>query len=174
MNLCNLTNDKVPDYNGFNTQRTRDSGHSLKPKSSVVFTPLLDRTPSDLSTMLTKMAEAARITHKVGQSVTVFTADQQLYRMALDILWTYEIQFTNFVPKIGGMHWVCTEFRWVYRWADEKQWFTFVVEKCFWWNRKDAYKEKVYHECQGSPLCNASYLAHLLDAYSSKSMLSIH
>ena len=45
-----LINDKVPDYNVFNTQRTRHSGQSLKPKSKVVFTPLLGRTPSDHST----------------------------------------------------------------------------------------------------------------------------
>ena len=101
-----LTNDKVPDYNGFNTQRTCVSGQSLKLKSKVVFTTHLDRTPSDPSTMLTAMAEAARITHETGLSVSVFTADQQLYRAELDILWTYEIQFTNFVNRIGGMHWV--------------------------------------------------------------------
>ena len=101
-----LTNDKVPDYNGFNTQRTCVSGQSLKLKSKVVFTAHLDRTPSDPSTMLTVMAEAARITHETGLPVTVFTADQQLYRAALDILWTYEIQFTYFLNRIGGMHWV--------------------------------------------------------------------
>ena len=76
--------------NGFNAQGTYDSARSLKPKSKVVFTPHLDWTPSDLSIMVTKMAEAARITHKTGQSITVFTVDQQLYRVALDISWTYE------------------------------------------------------------------------------------
>ena len=55
-----------------------DSGHSLKPTGKVVFTPLLNQTPSDPSLMLTTMAKAARITHKAGQSVAVFTADQQL------------------------------------------------------------------------------------------------
>ena len=39
-------------------------------------------------------------------SFTVFTADQQLYRVALDILWTFETRFTNFVLMIGGMQWV--------------------------------------------------------------------
>ena len=73
-----LTNDKVPNYNGFNTQRNCHSGQSLKSKSKVVFTLLLDCTTSDPSTMLTTTAEAARIIHKVGQSFTVFTADQQL------------------------------------------------------------------------------------------------
>ena len=36
------------------------------------------------------MAEEARIYHEAGQSVAVFTADRQLYRVALDILWAYE------------------------------------------------------------------------------------
>ena len=67
------------------TQRICHSGQSFKPKSKVLFTPLLDRTPSDPWTMLTTMAEAARISHKAGESVAVFTADQQLYRVALDI-----------------------------------------------------------------------------------------
>ena len=101
-----LINDKVPDCNGLNTQRIRNSGQSSKPKSKTVFTLLLDRTLSDPSTMLTTMAETARIIQEGGQSVTVFIVDQQLYRVALDILWTYETRITNFVPRIGGLHWV--------------------------------------------------------------------
>ena len=64
----------------------------------------MDGTPSDPPTMLTLMAEAARITHEAGQSVAVFAAGQQLYRVVVDILWTYETRFANFVPRIGGMH----------------------------------------------------------------------
>ena len=56
--------------------------------------------------MLTTTAEAARVTHEIGQSVAVFTADQQLHRVPLDILWTYKTRFTNFVPRIGGIHWI--------------------------------------------------------------------
>ena len=66
-----------------------DSGQSLKSTSKVVFTPLWNRTPSDSSLMWTTMAKVARITNKAGQSVAVFTADQQLQRVALDILWAY-------------------------------------------------------------------------------------
>ena len=61
----------------------------LNPKAftpKVAFSPLLDRTSSDSSTILTTIAETARIIQKAGQSVTVFTADQKLYRMELDIL----------------------------------------------------------------------------------------
>ena len=61
----------------------------LNPKTftpKVLFSPLLYRTSSDSSRILTTMAETTRIIQKAGQSVTVFTADQKLYRMELDIL----------------------------------------------------------------------------------------
>ena len=47
--------------------------------------------------------------------------------------------------------WVC----WVYRCPDEKQRFTFMDEKYFWWSRKDTYREKVSLEFRSFPLCNA-------------------
>ena len=65
----------------------------------------MDGTPSDPPTMLTLMAEAARITHEAGQSVAVFAAGQQLYRVVVDILWTYETRFTNLCQGLV----VCTE-----------------------------------------------------------------
>ena len=101
-----LLNDSSPDFNGYNTKHIRTRGESLKPKTKVVFMPLLDRTPSDPSTVLTTMIEAERITNNAGQSITVFTADQQLYRVVLDVIWTDPERFSNFVPRIGGMHWV--------------------------------------------------------------------
>ena len=61
----------------------------LNPKAftpKVAFFPLLDRTSSDSSTILTTMAETARNIQKAGQPFTVFTAGQKLYRMELDIL----------------------------------------------------------------------------------------
>ena len=128
----------MPDYNGFNTQKTRDSGQSLKPKSKVVFTLLLDHTASDASTLLTAMAEEARITHEAGQS------DQQLCRVVLDLSWTYETRFTHFVSRIGGMYWVMSFSGYIDVQMKKKS-FTFMLEKCFWWSREDAYREKVLH-----------------------------
>ena len=68
---------------GFNICQSRQAGLSLKPKTKIIFEPLIDKTPSDTSTILTAMFEAERITNAAGQSVTIFTADQQLYRVAL-------------------------------------------------------------------------------------------
>ena len=71
------------DFNGL-----REAGVSLKPKSRVIYEPLIDKTPSDPSTILTVMHEAERITQKTGQTITVFTQDQQLYKIVLDMIWS--------------------------------------------------------------------------------------
>ena len=71
------------DFNGL-----REAGVSLKPKSRVIYEPLIDKTPSDPSTILTVMHKAERITQKTGQTITVFTQDQQLYKIVLDMIWS--------------------------------------------------------------------------------------
>ena len=47
-----------------------------------------------------------KLTNEAGQAYTVFTADQQLYCVILDIIWTNPLRFSNFIPRIGGMHWL--------------------------------------------------------------------
>ena len=32
------------------------------------------------------------------------TAYQQLYRVMINVLWAYPEMFTNFIPRLGGMH----------------------------------------------------------------------
>ena len=53
-----------------------------------------------------KMAanEARRITKHTGQSMTVFTADQQLYRVAVNVVWVYPELFDYFFLRLGGLH----------------------------------------------------------------------
>ena len=46
-----------------------------------MYTPLIDLTPSDASTMMTAMVEAERLTNMTGQTNTIFTADQKLYKV---------------------------------------------------------------------------------------------
>ena len=46
-----------------------------------MYTPPIDLTPSDPSTMMTAMVEAERRTNMTGQTDTIFTADQQLYKV---------------------------------------------------------------------------------------------
>ncbi len=97
-------NPDTPEYNGFNTKLAREHGHSVKPATTAVYTPLIDMIPSDPDTIMTAMVESQRITNECGQAITVFTNDQQLYRVAVNITWVYPDLFTNFVPRLGGMH----------------------------------------------------------------------
>ena len=34
----------------------------------------------------------------------IFTADQQLYKVLVDIKWAYPARFKHFIPRLGGMH----------------------------------------------------------------------
>ena len=54
--------------------------------------------------MLTAMIEAQRLTNERGQAYTIFTNDQQLYRIVVNISWVYSEFFLNFKPRLGGMH----------------------------------------------------------------------
>ena len=74
-----------PEWNGFNSRVAREEGLTVNPPSRVTYTPLIDMKPSDPDTMLTAMIEAERLTQQVGQEIVVFTSDQQLYRVAVNI-----------------------------------------------------------------------------------------
>ena len=76
----------TPDFNGYNYKNLRESGFSSKPKTKVTFLPLIDQTPSDPSAVLTVMKEAEEITVQAGQKFTVFTLDQQLYKVRNHII----------------------------------------------------------------------------------------
>ena len=60
--------------------------------------------PVDHSTMMTALIEANRLTSEAGQEFTIFTCDQQLYRVSLQVIWAYAEQFSNVVHRLGGMH----------------------------------------------------------------------
>ena len=59
--------------------------------------------PVDHSTMKTALIEANRLTSEAGQEFTIFTCDQQLYRVSLQVIWAYPEQFSNVVHRLGGM-----------------------------------------------------------------------
>ena len=97
-------NEDNPEYAGFNTKHVRESGVSFKPKNKTMYTPLIDMKPSDPSTVMTAMIEARKLMNLAGQSNTIITADQQIYRVMIDISWAYEGDFKDFIFRLGGMH----------------------------------------------------------------------
>lgn len=103
--LKKITHDSsTPEYNGFNTEMARKQGHTIKPATKAIYTPLIDMKPSDPDTVMTAMVESQRLTQQCNQLVTLFTVDQQLYRVAVDVLWAYPQKFKNIIPRLGGMH----------------------------------------------------------------------
>ena len=99
-----LSNENCPEYSGYNTKLCREQGHSLQPKTKIVYLPLIDMPPSDPATILTAMVKAQQISQDVGQEYVVFTCDQQLYRVALKVKWSNPERFDNVYLRLGGMH----------------------------------------------------------------------
>ena len=101
-----LEDQDTPDYSGYSTKIARVTGQSKKSQTSIMYRPLINKTPSDPSTILTAMTDVELVTTNAGQEASVFTCNQQLYRVTLDIIWTNPERWKNFYPRLGGMHWV--------------------------------------------------------------------
>jgi len=67
---------------------------------------LINITPIDPSTIPTAMCEIETVSKKAAQKVSVFTCDQQLYKVTINIMWDDPVIWKNFYPRIDGMHWV--------------------------------------------------------------------
>ena len=66
---------------------------------------LIDLKAVDPSTMLTAAIEGQRcLTNLAGQKYTVFTCDQQLYKILCDIKWICPENVKYFIPCLRGMH----------------------------------------------------------------------
>ena len=103
--LCdiNLKQD-CPEYNGYNTQLSRKNGVLPQPKSTVSFMPLIDLPPAQHDTILTSLEKGLSLVKNNGNGVLIFTADQQLYKIVIDIMFHQPSYFKLVVPVLGGMH----------------------------------------------------------------------
>ena len=129
-----LTNDKVPNYNGLNTKNLSFLSQLETQKQSSIYPSFGSRENYSQSRIVWYGVYCWSTT---VQSSTRYIMDKwnMIYKFCVKDWW-YALD-------------------WVYRCPDEKQQFTFMGEKCFWWSGKDAYRENVSNEFQGSPLCNA-------------------
>ena len=94
----------TPEFGGFNTKLAKEQGQSAQPAIRAIYTPLIDMTPADPDTMMTALVEAQKLTKQCGQEFTIFTDDQQLYKVAVNVMWVYSEKFSLFVSRLGGMH----------------------------------------------------------------------
>ena len=96
--------DQCPEFNGYNMKLSREQGHALKTKTKIVYLPLIDRSPAHSATMMTALLRAQEVSSNAGQEFVIFTADQQLYRVALHVIWENQARFNNIYLRLGGMH----------------------------------------------------------------------
>ena len=99
-----ITEPNTPEFGGFKTELSREQGQSAQPATRAFYTPLIDMTPADSDTMMTAMVQAQKLTKKCGQEITIFTNDQQLYKVAVFVTWVYQERFSLLIPRLGGMH----------------------------------------------------------------------
>ena len=73
-----VINPSTPDFSGYNTRTTRETGQSLKAKSKIYYYPLIliNKTLADPSTILTAMCNLEKISKDAGQSFSMLTCDQ--------------------------------------------------------------------------------------------------
>ena len=100
-----VINPSNPDFSGYNTRTTRETGQSLKAKSKVYYHPLINKPLADPSTLLTAMCNL-EILKDAGQTFSMLTCDQQLFRVIPDVIWENPPRWVGFVWRICGMHWI--------------------------------------------------------------------
>ena len=78
---------KDREFNEYNTSLCKEQGHTIASKTKIGYFPLIDMPSAHPSTMFTYMANAQHTCEKIGQEHVLFTCDQQLYRVALQVKW---------------------------------------------------------------------------------------
>ena len=96
--------NSCPEFHGYNTKYSREKGDCPWPMTKVFYLPLIDVKPSDPDTIMTAMTKVQELTFKTGQNFSVLTCDQQLYRVAVKVLWSYPNMFKDMHLRLGGMH----------------------------------------------------------------------
>jgi len=98
------TESKCPEYNGYNTRLCRQAGMLPQPYTEVAFLPLVDRPPAHHDTIKTAIERGLSLARAAGEDVLIFTADQQLYKVTIDILFHEPLYFKSVIPVLRGMH----------------------------------------------------------------------
>jgi len=101
---CVATSTNPIEFGGFNNKLCSEQGQRLKPATKAVYLPLIDMNPAHPDSMLTAMTKAQRLMKECGQNITILTNDQQLYRLAVNVKLVYQARFSDFIPRLGGMH----------------------------------------------------------------------
>ena len=82
-----VSKDRCPEYNRHIYHLTNDQGLSIRPKTKIIYMPLLGMVPANPTTMQRSMTQAKRLSFEHGQKFCIYTFDRQLYCIAASVLW---------------------------------------------------------------------------------------
>ena len=99
-----VSSKEFPEYNGFCSLTNRNQGYLPRPKTSIAYLTLLDMMPASPTTMKTSIISAKKLSKEHGQAVCVFTCDQQLYRITLNVLFDAPDLAKDLFARLGGIH----------------------------------------------------------------------
>ena len=106
LNICSkiavLQEANIPEYNRSNTRICREAGMMPASKSDVRYMPLLYMKPADPDTVNTAIVNGLRIVQEANQEYLVMTADQQIYKVIVDIFFANPDLITKMI--LGFMH----------------------------------------------------------------------
>ena len=101
-----ISSENIPEFNGYNTNLCRLAELSVSPRNKAVCMPLIDIPPADLSTMMTTLVEANRLTSaEAGQEFTIFTCDHQLYIVSFKVIWWHAYAYDLGWCSANGRKW---------------------------------------------------------------------
>ena len=66
-----ISNLKITECSGFNTNMAREQGQTLNPATKAVFRSLINNIPSDPNTMMAAMVKVKKLAMQTGQDYTV-------------------------------------------------------------------------------------------------------
>ena len=114
-----------PEYNGWNTKVARETGKTPGSKSNVTLYPLIDMIPSHPDTIKTALCEAMKVTVKAGQKYTLFTNDQPLYKVAVQLTCRENVLKTIYPDKDVCIFYVIRRNLWN---IDGRKWTRYCIE----------------------------------------------
>jgi len=101
MKLSGVDNDLLPGWTGFNASL---QSSNIPPVSKIGYLPVIDASPTDLSTVYTILLRSIDMADRLGlESITV-VFDQAIYAKAQQIRWqNYDLQ-QRLVVRFGEFH----------------------------------------------------------------------
>ena len=82
-----LNEESCPEYKGFNTALMRNGSVAMSPPTTVTYIPLINMNHADPDKILTSMYKVIQLTDEAGQKYSLFTNDQQPYRITQQVTW---------------------------------------------------------------------------------------